>query len=251
MREILNTNLEADQVGLWFLGQSGFIARAGGVTLAIDPYLSDSVAAVSPALTRQYPPPLLAEDMKVDIYIVTHDHLDHLDPETINAYCPKDTTKFVGPRFACAKLRHLGVPLENIVLIDSGHCQAIAGVEITGIYAIPNDPAVIDAVGYKVVFPNGRSFYHSGDTGFSDLLLECVPQVETVMVCINGQWGNLNIEQAATLAGRTGARYAIPHHYDLMALNSENPESFRYQLKHTNPEIETVILKPMRALIWR
>jgi L-ascorbate 6-phosphate lactonase len=242
--------MKENQAALWFLGQSGFVIKSAGVTVAIDPYLSDSAAENSPGLARCYPAPIEPSELKVDIYIATHDHLDHLDPETLAEYRHKETTIFVGPRFVCEKFVILGIRPQNIVRIDSGETKVVNNVQLSGVYAIPNDPDVIDTAGYKVVFTNGRSIYHTADTGFSPLLLQCAPSAETGLFCINGKWGNLNIEQAAELANKVHPRYAIPHHYDLMKINSENPETFKYQLNYINKKIEVKILKPMVPFVW-
>lgn len=251
MNTILDFSLESQQAALWFLGQSGFTTKSCGTVIVIDPYLTDSAAKISPKLTRLYPPPVDPSLLKADIFIITHDHLDHLDPETITDYQHKETTTFVAPRLACEKLRQLSIPDNNIIQIDSGQTKTVSGIDITGIYAIPNEPAVIDTTGYLIVFPNGRSIYHSADTGFSDLLLDCAPKAEVALVCINGQWGNLNVEQAAQLVNRVEARYAIPHHYDMMELNAKNPEIFAYQMSYVNPKIETKILPVFEPFVWK
>ena len=250
MHTILEYSLEPKQAATWFLGQSGFIIKSCGKVIVIDPYLSNSVAKVSPGLTRLYPPPIEPTALKADIFILSHDHLDHLDPETIQAYQYTDTTTFVGPRFACKKLNKLGIPTNNILKIDSGEKKKIQDVEITGIYAIANEPAVIDTAGYHLSFANGRSVYHSSDTGFSDLLLKCAPNAEVALVCINGQWGNMNIEQAAELANHVKPQYAIPHHYDMMELNSKNPGIFKYQMNYVNSTIDVKILNILEPFVW-
>lgn len=250
MDRILKQELKDNQAALWFLGQSGFVIKSSGITVSIDLYLSNSVAKVSPSLTRSYPPPIAPSALNVDIYMATHDHLDHLDPETISAYTHKNTTTFVGPRFVCNKFAALGIPQQNIIKIDSGETKKIKEVEITGVYAVPNEPAVIDTAGYKIVFVNGRSIYHSSDTAYSPLLLQCAPSAEVGLFVINGKWGNLNIEEAAELANKVNPKFAIPHHYDIMKLNSENPETFKHQMNYINPHIEVKILKPLEAFVW-
>jgi L-ascorbate 6-phosphate lactonase len=247
---ITNYELQSSQAGLWFIGQSGFIIKSCGKTVTIDPYLSDSVSKVSPRLKRVMAVPLEPSELKTDIFIVTHDHLDHLDPETIEAYRYKDLTTFVGPRFACRKLIELNIPEKNIVKIDVGETRKVEGVEITGIYTVPNEEAVIDTAGYKIEFENGRSVYHTSDTDLSPMVLECAPQVEVMVVCINGKWGNLNIDKAVELVRRVRPKFAVPHHYDVMELNSENPHAFEYQMSHANPEIEVRILKVMEPFVW-
>ena len=230
MDRITNYKLQTDQAGLWFIGQSGFVIKSCGKTVVIDPYLSDSVAKVSPRLGRAFAVPLEPTHLKADIFIVTHDHLDHLDPETIEAYQYKDSTIFVGPRFACRKLIELNIPEKNVVKIDVGESKKVEGVEITGVYTVPNEASVIDTAGYKIEFKNGRSVYHTSDTDLSPLVLEGAPEAEVMLVCINGNWGNLNIGKAVELAGKVKPRFAIPHHYDVMELNSENPDVFEYQM---------------------
>jgi L-ascorbate 6-phosphate lactonase len=247
---ILQTPLQRRQAGLWFLGQAGYLVRAAGRTLVLDPYLSDAAGRSDPRFSRLYPPPIQPRELKADIFVVTHDHLDHLDPETIRAYRFKSTTDFVAPRLASVKLAQLGVPAKRIRRLDAGETRLIQGVKITGVYAVPSAPEVIDTTGYGIEFANGRSLYATADTGYAELLLECVPQAEVLLVCINGKWGNLNPEQAARLAAKVAPRFALPNHYDLMALNAENPKTFEFLLQQRNPGIATQILRVLEPFVW-
>jgi len=250
MRGIMACRLRPDQAALWFLGQAGYILRCGDVTAAIDPYLSDSVGKASPEFARALPVPLDPGRMKVDLFIVTHDHLDHLDPDTISAYRHKATTRFIAPRLACGKLRSLGIPPRNVRCVDSGQTARFDGVSVTGVYAVPNEPRVIDTAGYLLEFANGRSVYHTSDTGFSDLLLAAAPRAEVLLTCINGKWGNLSAEQAAKLTARVRPRFAIPNHYDVMALNSENPATFACFARRAAGETAVKVLGILEPFCW-
>ena len=250
MRRILDFEVGADQAALWFLGQAGYIMKSCGTIVAIDPYLSDSAGKVYPQLSRALPVPIKPGELEVDIYIVTHDHLDHLDPETIEGYRHKESAVFVAPRLACKKLLSLGISRDNISRIDTGETGTIRGVKITGIYTVPNAPEVIDTAGYVLEFENSRSVYHSSDTAFSPLLLEAVGRAEVALVCINGKWGNLSPREAAELAAKVAAKAAIPNHYDIMALNSENPKTFEYEMRRQNPDIPVKILSIMEPFVW-
>src|SRR6185503_10375923 len=79
-------------VSLWWLGQAGFIVKSpNGVVLALDPYLTDSCRAIGEQagfdFARRFPPPLLPADLVgVDLYVMTHSHQDHFDPETVAGY---------------------------------------------------------------------------------------------------------------------------------------------------------------------
>ncbi len=206
--------LSPNQAALWFLGQAGFIYSDGSVTVAIDPYLSDSVGTVTPDFRRSYPSPMTPEELQVDLFLVTHDHMDHLDPETIGAYPHRTQTTFVAPRFAARKLAKLGIPESRIVRVDAGETATINGAVITGIFALPTSSDVLDTTGYLVTFANGRTVYHASDTDFCPLLLEAAPRgVDVLIAPINGKWGNLNIEQAIALAKAVQPRYVLPCHY--------------------------------------
>lgn len=250
MREILDYPLESDSAAAWYLGQAGYVLRGCGVSLAIDPYLSDSAARGGAECARILPVPIRPQDLQVDILVITHDHLDHLDPETVGPYAHKDKTLFVAPRLACRKLLALGVPEKNIRRVDSGETLAAGGLQITGVYAVPTEPGVIDTTGYLLRFDNGRTFYHTADTAFSDLLLAAAPQAEVLACCINGKWGNLNVMDAARLAARVRPRFAIPNHYDVMAVNSENPLSFAFFAARIAPDVPVKILKVLEPFVW-
>ncbi len=250
MRRILDFKLKPSQAALWFLGQSGFICKSCETTIVIDPYLSNLIAKTSPRMKRAVAVPIDPANLKADIFIVTHDHLDHLDPETIAPYRFKDTTKFVAPKLACEKLRQLGIKNNNIITIDVGQSRQIGKVSIEGIFTVPNEPAVSDTAGYLVRFLNGRSFYHTSDTEFTPQLLAKAPHAEVGLFCINGKWGNMGVEKAVELAVKVRPRFAIPHHYDMMELNYENPETFKYIMGYTEPQITVEILKIMKPFVW-
>jgi len=250
MKRVLGLELNPRQAALWFLGQAGYLVRAGECTLAIDPYLTDSAAKESPSFSRRLPVPLVPEDMHVDILIVTHDHLDHLDPETIDRYPYKDNTSFVAPRFTSEKLVGLGVPESQITRVGVGETAQAKGVTVTGVFALPTGPDALDTTGYLVTFPNGRSFYHASDTAFCRLLLRAAPRAEVLLVPINGKWGNLDVEEAAELTETVDPRFVLPNHYDLMALNSENPETFRHLCSHRGLSAKCVIAEIMQPFVW-
>lgn len=252
MKSIRNLPLADSQAAAWFLGQAGFILRDKAVTLAIDPYLGNSVGRQTPDFMRDVPVPIEPHHLHVDIFVATHLHEDHLDSQTVGPYGHKETTAFVGPRFACSKFLSLGVPPQNVFRIDSGEEQVIRGVRIRGMYAIATEPAAIDTAGYVIEFPNGRSFYHSADTAWSDLLAVTAAQAhaEVMTVCINGKMGNLNVDQAVQMVAAAQPTLAIPHHYDMFRLNSENPLSFVHFMRLAQPAIRSRILNILEPMLW-
>ena len=235
---------------LQFLGQSGFYISDGNKTVVIDPYLSDSVGEDNPLFHRIYPPPILPNELKADIYIVTHDHLDHLDPLTLCEYQYKETTSFIAPHQAARKLIQLGIAKEQLYIVEPGDCAIFDDLKIEGIFALGIGPDVLDTTGYKITFGNGKSVYHTSDTAFCELLLQAAPKADVLLTCINGKFGNLTIEQAVQLAKICDPNYVIPHHFDMMELNSENPEAFRYFCQENGLGERCHILAAMDRFEW-
>ena len=244
-------NLLPHQAALWFLGQAGYIIRTRDISVVIDPYLTDSVGEAVPEFKRVFPPPMPPEKLQADIFIATHDHGDHLDPETIQRYQYRHHTNFIAPRLAARKLAGLDVPVTNLNQLNPGEELLVKGVTIKGVFALPTGPDVLDTTGYWITFPNGRSVYHTSDTGFTPLLLQAAPKnVDVLLVPINGKWGNLTIEQAVELTAAVKPRYVLPNHHDLMALNSENPETFRWFCQQRRLETLCILPDVNNPFIW-
>ncbi|MCC7374445.1 MAG: MBL fold metallo-hydrolase [Verrucomicrobiales bacterium] len=251
MNTIAHHPLAPDQAALWWLGQAGYLLRAGDITLAIDPYLTDSVGVAAPDFTRLYPPPLAPEDLRVDLYLVTHDHGDHLDPETVRRYPAQSKTWFVAPRLAARRLAELGVPTDRIRRLDSGESLTLEGVELRGVFALPTGSDVLDTTGFWIRLPNGRTVYHTSDTAFHPLVLAAAPREPDVMlVPINGKWGNPSPAEAVTFVETVRPRFAFPNHYDLMALNAENPEVFRWFCQQRGLGANCVIPRVLEPFVW-
>lgn len=75
-----------------WLGQAGLMLETEGVCIIIDPYLSNSVAAIEPQNERRVPVDERFLSVTPDILVLTHNHLDHTDPETLAHYLGENTS---------------------------------------------------------------------------------------------------------------------------------------------------------------
>lgn len=64
-----------------WLGQAGLLIETGGKKIMVDPYLSDSVEAINPKNWRRVAVDESLFEEDIDMIVITHDHLDHLDPQ--------------------------------------------------------------------------------------------------------------------------------------------------------------------------
>jgi L-ascorbate 6-phosphate lactonase len=252
MEDVRRTIVPETSLAVWALGQSGFIFKDHRATiLCVDPCLTDPVASVLPSWTRLYPTPVKAEELSAAALVVTHDHLDHLDPGTISGLKPDAVGAFVGPANACRHLRRLGVPQELIIQLDSSREVIVSGIRLSGVLAITNDPVNPDAEGIVIRFPDAPTVYHTGDTGFSALLAHVAKDRPAIyMPCINGRLGNMDSFEAAVLGAALRSRWAIPHHYDMFRDNLADPRDFIDAMRMLSPETTCVVLSPAQGTVF-
>jgi len=205
-----------------FLGQSGYILKTENTEIIIDPYLSDSVNRVA-GRPRLLPLPIQPKDINCDAVICTHNHLDHLDPDTVSEIPAKQF--FVTTNEGKEKLKALG--RENAVAINEGESIKIGDFEITAVFA----DHTVEAFGV-IVKADGKTLYFSGDTLYNEKLFGIANKCPDItFICINGRLGNMNVEEALTTAKKIGAKINVPNHYDMFASNSEDPALFADRIK--------------------
>ena len=200
-----------------FLGQSGYRLKAAHSEIVIDPYLSDSVnrAAGRP---RLLPVPIDPRELAADAVICTHDHLDHLDPDTVSKTRPSQL--FITTSEGREHLKALG--RENVIALGIGERVTVGDFEITAVFAAHT----VEAFGV-IVRAEGMTLYFSGDTLYDEKLLEIAQyRPDATFICINGRLGNMNVGEALDVARAIGAAINVPNHYDMFASNAEDPHLF-------------------------
>ena len=199
------------------LGQSGYVLKTKNSEIIIDPYLSDSVNRVA-GIPRLLPLPISPADICCDAVICTHDHLDHLDPDTVAEIKPEQL--FITTNEGKEKLKGFGK--ESVIVINEGESISLGDFEITAVFA----DHTVEAFGL-IVRAEGKTLYFSGDTLYNEKLFDIADhRPDVAFICINGRLGNMSASEALVAAERIGAKVNIPNHYDMFASNSEDPRLF-------------------------
>lgn len=198
-----------------WLGQSGYILSDGTTEICIDPYLSDVVNKVANR-PRVREIPIAPEDLKSDIVICTHNHLDHIDTDSIPLMDKRNMT-FLAPSECRQVLTDMGV--ENFEAFDEGRTVKYGDFEITATFA----DHTVASVGVLITH-KGERLYFSGDTEYNKKLEEI--RCDYMFICINGRLGNMNVCEATKLTNIINPKLAIPNHYDMFESNSEDPKKF-------------------------
>lgn len=230
----------AGSIALWWLGQAGFVIKSpGGVTAALDPYLSNSCKALGEGagfdMDRMVPPPLAPSDLAgINLYCITHSHQDHLDPETIAPFLAADEqATFVAPPESTEKLASIGVSPTRMKMTWPNKTTTVGDLSIRATFAIPFAGDDLTHVGYLISVEGGPRVYFTGDTAYHDVLVAAMsPHKPDVLVAvINGAFRNMGPADAATLAARLGVKVVIPCHHDLFPDNMQPPQMLRTNLR--------------------
>lgn len=205
-----------------FLGQSGYIIKSNNSQIIIDPYLSDSVNRAA-GRARMLPIPLNPNEISCDAVICTHNHLDHLDPDTVSKI---PTGKFfITTNEGKGTLAALGI--NNVAALNIGDSIKVGDFEITAVFA----DHTVEAFGL-IIRAENKTLYFSGDTLYNEKLFEISKyKPDITFICINGRLGNMNVKEAIVTAEKIGAEINIPNHYDMFESNSENPRLFSENIK--------------------
>jgi L-ascorbate metabolism protein UlaG (beta-lactamase superfamily) len=114
------------------LGHSSHLLKIRGRYWLIDPVFGQRASPFSFAGPKRFhaPPITLAELPAIEGLILSHDHYDHLDVETIEALSDRVQRYFV-PLGVGARLRDMGVAADRIAEFDWWQSTRHAGVQLT------------------------------------------------------------------------------------------------------------------------
>lgn len=246
-----------------WLGQAGFLLRQAGLSIVIDPYLSDSLAEKYrgkrfPHL-RMMPAPIAPGELTgVDWVLCTHGHTDHMDPGTLPALLAANpNARVVVPRAEMARAVERGVPTDRLFGLDAGDTIDLGGVLCTATPSAHEQLSRTEEsflfLGY-VLSGGGVTLWHSGDTIPYDGLVEwLLPfQVDLALLPVNGRDaertangvpGNLTLEEAVALTDAIGARAMLGHHFGLFDFNTLDPEDGYRRLADLSREAEVRLVE--------
>jgi L-ascorbate metabolism protein UlaG (beta-lactamase superfamily) len=215
-----------------WLGHSTLVFEIDGKRFLTDPIFSKRASPfdwVGPA--AWYEPPIPFEQLPTfDAVIISHDHYDHLQDETIARMKDWDTT-FIAPLGVGAHLEYWGVPAERIIELDWWNDTKVGDITITcaparhasGRHLLDQNHTLW--AGYAIAGPAHRLFF-SGDTGLFPAMKDIGDKLgpfDVVMVEVgayDGAWPDWHIgpEQAIRAHGMLRGKVFLPIHWGLWSL---------------------------------
>ena len=192
-------------VEITWLKHDAFLLKGEGVVVAIDPYEIRSVPE------------------KADLVLVTHDHFDHCDPNSVRLVAKPDAV-IVAPQNAASKLgRDVKVVKAGDVLTEKG-----ITIKVVPAYNVRPErqrfhPKNYGGVGYLVTLA-GKTIYHPGDT---DLIPEMdnLGQVDIALLPVSGTYV-MDAQEAAEAVKRIKPTHVVPMHYGSIVGGKSDAERF-------------------------
>lgn len=162
-----------------WIGQNGYILSDGKTEITIDPYLSNAVDRIAKR-GRMVDAPILPQELKSDVIICTHNHLDHVDIDAI-PLMKKEKILFLAPEDAKKTLFDCGVI--NYKPFDEGASMRAGDFNLTAVFA----DHTVSAIGV-IVKIDGITMYFSGDTEYNEKLEKLKKyNIDIMFICINGK----------------------------------------------------------------
>lgn len=251
IRDIGSCMLTSGQLAFWWLGQHSFIVKLGQKVLYLDPYLTHDQG-------RQVPPFIKPTDLaNATLIFGSHDHGDHIDrPVWPSVAITSPKIRFVVPELLVSQLvSELNIPTERFIGVDDSATVEFDGIRITGIAAAHEFLDQDHITGHYpymgfIIEGNDCTIYHSGDTCNYEGLqtkLQHWSKIDVAFLPINGRdatrlrsgcIGNMTYQEAVDLAGAIRPKLTVPAHYDMFAMNSEDPAKFADYISVKYPDLK-------------
>ncbi|MDD4890857.1 MAG: MBL fold metallo-hydrolase [Phycisphaerae bacterium] len=250
-RRISDMHASKRSAVVWWLGQAGFALKTpAGEVVLVDPYLSDSCEREH-GLKRLSASPLDPEDARADWVLFTHEHTDHVDPDTVAAIarnCP--ACRFAGPAGCRDPLAKLAISFSRFTLLTPGDNHELGGFSVRtapadhGQLSPSATMLLVEIAGVRIVF--------TGDTSFRpDLIAPLLDRpIDLLLPCINGGFGNMGHIDAARLVQTVKPRRTAPCHFWTFAeQGAGDPWGFIQACKFLCPDVAAVLFKPGESLV--
>lgn len=221
-----------------WIGHSSYLMRLDNKTILLDPFFSDLASPLPVGPERFVPPGIsLAGLPPVDIIIISHNHYDHLDAETIDTMPGKENIHVfvplgLKPFFAKRGYRHIRE-------LDWHQSAVLDGLQMTALPAVHfssrglGDHNKTLWCSWAVCSENKRCFF-AGDTAYSPTIFKEIGNrfrsFDAAIVPIGAyEPGNVmkpvhtNPEEAIQVANDVNAGLIIPCHWGTIVLTDESP----------------------------
>lgn len=236
---ISRLNVPAGAMGFWWLGQGSAVIKMGGQVVWLDPYLDPELDARGASRRLMEPPVAPEEVTNATVILLTHDHRDHIDPESLPGIAAASPDAvIVAPNPHMRRVTDLVGRSDRNRFVRAGDSIRVGELEIVAIPAAHEELDEDTALGHPylgyILKVDGLTMYCSGDTVPYEGLVEELSDhnIDIAMLPINGRdffrtragtIGNMDSREAAEIAHMCRFDTLIPVHWGMFAGNTVPP----------------------------
>lgn len=216
---------------IYYMGHSSFELMLGGRRIIIDPFFSNTVTG-NP---RKVPSSgSVTKVAKADFVLITHEHTDHFEKDTVQEIVRRTGSMLVAPRNVLAQVN---VPENRKVDVRVGDKFDLYGVSIEVTPAI--HPQSEYPVGY-VIGSGGKRIYHAGDTYEFAKMVDI--KTDWALLPIGGSY-TMDPLSAVKACEEIRPKYAVPMHYNTYEKISQAVTEFTSAVD-AHGKTKAVVMKP-------
>jgi N-acyl-phosphatidylethanolamine-hydrolysing phospholipase D len=156
-----------------WIGHATLLVQLDGLNVLTDPQWSSRASPVSFAGPKRVTPPALALDAlpPIHVVVISHDHYDHLDMDTVRALAAAHKPRFLVPLGIKALLADAGIT--NVEDLDWWDARTVRGVTFTCVPAQHFAQRTLWDLNRRLwagwtIAGRDRRLFFAGDTGYFD-----------------------------------------------------------------------------------
>ena len=227
------------QNSITWLGHATFLIRLNGMTILTDPFLTEFASPLWEFGPRRYVQPGISLNNlpSIDMVVVSHNHLDHLDAETIESLQGKENIRVFIPLGLKTFFKDRGYT--NVEELDWNESFSYGGIELTALPTVHfsgrglNDKNRTLWCSWSISSQSGKVFF-SGDTSYSPTIFKTIGKengpYDLAIVSIGayktrkyGPASHLTPEEAVKVVMETKSSVVVAMHWGTIELSDEPP----------------------------
>lgn len=216
---------------IWF-GHSSFLLRMDGKNILVDPVFSGRASPIPFSVQRFQDPVITLEDLpEIDYIVISHDHYDHLDMDSVKFFRDKQA-QFLVPLGVGSHLRGWGIDAGRITELDWWQSVQREGIEFI---AAPAQHFSGRGLFEKnktlwaswIIRDERQSIFYSGDSGYNThfkAIGDAYGPFDAALIetgQYNNKWRGVHMmpEEAAQAYFDLRAEMYIPVHWSMFELS--------------------------------